>query len=253
MAKLSVISVVNDKDTYEFGLKESLGQQSYTDYEIIKVDNIGNKYDYLALAYEDGLERASGEWLCFIHPDMKFLNEDSLKKLVESVFAISEEHPEVKLFGAAGVTAGEDYHIISSMCHGIDKRSFAEDEELLRDGYKDVLTVDACCMLIKKSDMERFGFWNGGLGFHMVAEELSLHVVSEGYRAVVVPAELWHFSDGRSLDYTYFRELRHLIRKYKNIDYINTTSHSFKNNLWLPVHLRYRELRSFVWHKVLGR
>ncbi len=253
MATLSLISVVNDRDTFEYGLKESLKEQTYSDYEIIDIENFGNRYEYLALAYEEGLSKATGEWLCFIHPDLKFTDENALSDLMERIIKLSEERPDIKLFGSAGVTAGADYHIISSMCHGIDKTVPGENDRLEREGYVIVQTVDACCMFIKKSDMEHFGFWNGGLGFHMVAEELSLHIDAEGYHAAVVPARIWHFSDGRSLDYSYFRELRHLIRKYRNVEYFNTTSHSFKNTWWLGLHLLYREYRSFVWHKILGK
>lgn len=253
MAKLSVICVISDRDTFEFGLKESLSEQTYRDYELIEVDNVGNRYDYLGLAYEDGLSRSSGEWICFLHPDLKFMDENALSDLMDHVEKTESEHPDIMLFATAGATGGADYHVISSMRHGMDKRAFAEEDALLHDGYVYVQTVDACCMIIRRENMERLGFWNGGLGFHMVAEELSLHVWAEGKKAAVIPSRVWHFSDGRSLDYSYFREIRHLIRNYRNIDYINTTSHSFKNTWYLPLHLLYREYRSFIWHKILAQ
>ena len=252
MTQLSIITVVSDEDTYKFGLEESLGEQTFSDYELIKVDNIGNKYDCLALAYEEGLERSSAEWLCFVHPDLRFDGEDALYELFDRVKELSATHDEIKLYGVAGVTGGADYHLISGIRHGYEKKR-AGDDKPLRDGFAYVQTLDACCIFIERSDIERFGFWNGGYGFHMLVEELCLHIEDEGYRVAVVPADVWHFSDGRSLDYSYFRELRHLLKGYKKLDYINTTSHSFKVTWYLPLHLLYREYRSFVWHQILGR
>ncbi len=54
-------------------LRENIAQTIGCDYEIVHIDNSQNKYNIFQ-AYNLGVERAHGEYLCFMHEDICFHN-----------------------------------------------------------------------------------------------------------------------------------------------------------------------------------
>ncbi len=75
-------------------------------------------------------------------------------------------------------------------------------------------TIDSCCYAIRKETIEKYGFWKKRKGFHMYIEELCLRVRETGGIAVVIPVNLWHFSEGNSLDYSYYLSVKTVAYKY---------------------------------------
>ncbi|MCI9540182.1 MAG: hypothetical protein HFG39_03850 [Lachnospiraceae bacterium] len=84
----------------------------------------------------------------------------------------------------------------------------------------------------------------------MYIEELCLRVRETGGIAVVIPVNLWHFSEGNSLDYSYYLSVKTVAYKYKSLDYINTTSFQWKNTKLLPLILNFYAVRNYIHHKI---
>ena len=82
---ISIITVVNNNNIFEQWLGSSLKMQEGIEYELITIDNTKNTYSSLEKAYMNGVMQAAGDWLMFVHPDVKFLHENTLKAFFENV------------------------------------------------------------------------------------------------------------------------------------------------------------------------
>lgn len=82
-------------------LFESFSQSVYqtigVDYEIVKVDNDGNKYS-IAAAYNTGAEKAKFDYLCFAHEDILFRTDNWGEIIIGAI----EQDDNFGLIGIAG-------------------------------------------------------------------------------------------------------------------------------------------------------
>lgn len=78
-------------------LKENIGNTIGADYEIIHIDNSQRKYNIFE-AYNLGVERACGQYLCFMHEDLIFRRK-GWGEVIERVLSRKE-------VGALGVAGG---------------------------------------------------------------------------------------------------------------------------------------------------
>lgn len=242
---VSIITVVNNKKIFEGWLKSSLEMQVDFDYELIIVDNTDNKFLTLEQAYSDGLKRANGEWLMFVHPDVRFLHNKTLKKFYKDIKNGEKDNKNIALWGVAGVEPGR-YRFrkssVSSIVHGINPRRVVRNHFYGRK-YVVVQTVDACCFTIRKAIFDKFGFSNQLLGFHMLVEELCIRLKENGLESSVLPIALWHRSKGDSMDYTYFLAVMKVLKMHPDLKYLNTTSVHLKVDVFHKIKLVYQELK----------
>ncbi|HCJ07897.1 MAG TPA: hypothetical protein DHV96_05910 [Lachnospiraceae bacterium] len=247
---ISIVVVVNKNEIYKEWLKKSLTDQSIEKYEIIEVNNFNNEYKSLSKLYNNAIDKCSGNWIMFAHQDVRFLNNSELENIENKLNEISSRNDRIKLFGVAGVKEGKNAIGISSIFHGEDKRG-GDVNAFNGCDCQEVQTVDACCFFIKKEDINEYRFDTKLNGFHMVVEELCLRIRENGESVVVIPCNLWHLSDGKSLDSTYYRETIKVVKSHKNISFINTTSFRWRVNRWLCIKLRYFQLRNYIHHKLI--
>ena len=114
--------------------------------------------------------------------------------------------------------------IYSTIIHGPNKHKVGRE---IKNAIK-VQTVDECFFIQKNDRNVTFTERNG---WHLYAVEQCLKKIREGKNNYVVPAKLWHMSDGKSLDPSYVIQLNHLISDYKkDFKYINTTVKKWKTN-----------------------
>lgn len=249
---ISIISVVNKEEVLKRGLEKSLKEQSNSDYEFIKVNNTKGQYAKMKDALDYGISQARGEWIYIIHPDVYFLDKNELQRIIHQIEEISLIDPDIEIFGVAGAIPGEQRGIVSTIVHGEEKTG-GRKESFEGKRYQYVQTVDACCFMIRKRTIEKYGFWDRLNGYHMYIEELCLRLRENGKRIAVIPANIWHFSAGASLDYTYYRETKKVVRRYSFLKYINTTSFQWKITKGLSIRLNYYMIRNYVHHKIVKR
>lgn len=92
----------------------------------------------------------------------------------------------------------------------------------------EIETVDECFFLIKKDYFLKYNF-SSEKGFHLYAVEYCLDCLENNLQNYVVPANIWHLSDGRSLGPDYVIQLKRLIKKKQNkFDLICTTVKAWK-------------------------
>lgn len=249
---LSIVTVINHKEVFIKRLYKSLSDQKFEDYELKVIDNRSGRYSSLARAYNSVIGNLHGELIMFVHPDIVFLHPDALGNMIESVRMCAEKEKKAAVFGVAGACFGKDHCGVSAIRHGADKRKGGIGS-FSKHCCRNVQTVDACCFFVKKQLIRKFRFWDKLNGFHLCVEELCLRVQEYGFQSVVIPADLWHVSDGRSLDSTYYREAVKVVKRHKSAEYLNTTSFHWKINWFLPVKLRFYQIRNIMHHKIVTK
>ena len=248
--QLSVITVINKKDVFFSGLYRTLGEQIGIKVELIEIDNSNSQYDSLSKAYNEYLRNVTYEWIMFCHADIMFEGKNVLNEILTRVKKITSERSEIKLIGVAGALPGKIHIGVSSIVHGIDKKG-GGISSFNSMPYAIVQTVDACCFFIKKKEIIHYLFCNELKGFHMCVEELCLRICEDGNFVAVIPAKLWHFSSGASLDSTYYRETIRVIKLHPGISYLNTTSFHWKISPLIFLKLRFYEIRNIMHHGLL--
>lgn len=239
---LSIITVVNKKEIFENHLHKTLSQQTSLDYELIVIDNCDGKYDSLGKAYNDAIRNSKGDWLLFIHPDIEFLEKDSLYNFWESCKKLNNQNKKNRLFGVAGTT--DNGEIVSSILLGPNK---SKGKWIGGNSYINVDCVDACCFALPKNVIKK-GFATYLKGFHMFVEDLCVQIKKSGGCVLTISANMWHMSPGSSLDWTYYRNTRKLFQHYSDLLVLNTTSFTWRRNDFLYLKLMYYEVRNYIHH-----
>ncbi len=93
--KISII-VCARSSQFSAGLQKNVADTIGVDYEWVVVDNSRNEYTIFT-AYNEGVKRAKGEVLCFMHDDILFHTQDWGRKVVAHL-----EDKSVGLIGAVG-------------------------------------------------------------------------------------------------------------------------------------------------------
>lgn len=249
---LSIITLINNKEIYEVNLHATLNCQEGIDYEIITLYNIKNSaFSSLASAYNYAINKVKGEWLLFIHPDIQFLSKNSLYQIVEMAEKIRKENINAHIFGLAGVEKGKNDGVITSMVHGSDK-AIAGRRILDKGAYKKVQTIDACFMLVDRYAINKICFWERLSNYHWCIEEYCLNAERNHIDVFVIASDVWHISNGKSMNYIYYREAIKVAWRYRGIDYINTSTYSSKYKLLTIPKLFFYMCRNYFHHKWMG-
>src|SRR5680860_730628 len=93
---ISIIICSREKQISK-NLTENIKNSIGCDYELIVIDNSENKYSIFE-AYNLGIEKSMGEYLCFIHDDI-FIHTNGWGSVLQCIF---NENKEVGLIGVAG-------------------------------------------------------------------------------------------------------------------------------------------------------
>lgn len=217
--QLSVLTIVNRQEIFE-GFRESLQAQEEIDYELLPIVNLNGEYDSARKAYNEAALKAEGTYLLFSHPDIRFLKPEALKELMEQAEKIRD-------FGVIGVAGAKEKagnsgkgEILAGIVHGSNQDYFGTRQ--IRKP-EEVQTVDECLFLVKKDDFTEHPFQEKP-GWHLYAVEYCLDALLNGQKNYVVPADVWHMSDGKSLNEKYVSQVDQMVRERRGqVDVIFTT------------------------------
>ena len=209
------IIVISNKEYVLKEYKKCLQTQKNVEYQLIVIDNTKKIYKSARKAFNSVLDQAYYETVVFSHPDIRFISENALFEILQ----MTEEIADFGVCGIAGCQGGEEWKILSNIIHGDKKK---EAGKKIKQAIE-VQTVDECFFLMKRETIQELRFTDEE-GWHLYAVEQCLRMIDKGKKNYVVPAKIWHLSDGRSLDPTYMNILERIINKYRtNMGYINTT------------------------------
>ena len=180
---------------FQENVKNTIG----TDYEIIVIGNVKNKYSIFE-AYNLGIKKSIGDYWCFIHDDI-FIQTNNWGKRIEEVFSINPE------FGLLGIAGGKiktkmpsawwdtGNNVLKLKQHHWDGSSEIWDQGFEDDEIEEVAAIDGVFMAMRKN--EQITFDEKLKGFHNYDIYLSLkhHILN---KKVIVTNRIFieHFSQG---------------------------------------------------------
>jgi len=230
---ISVIVVYNDLSQFETMLRVSLERQRQP-FELIALDNRQGCFTSAASALNVGGRRARGEFLFFMHQDVRFESEGWLEDAERYLQGL----PDLGIAGVAGARApinDRERAIVVTNTEYSEPPRPAGDQVLQEVEVVD--TVDECAFFVPKHVFDHFGFDERTCNhWHLYAVDLSLTLHGAGLRAYALPLPLYHRSKGAIVQFmgfanykpAYFRTLRKVIRKHRaQFDRLHTTCGSW--------------------------
>lgn len=170
------------------------------EYELIVIDNSKNKHTIFE-AYNLGIKKSQGKYLCFMHDDIAF-NTKNWGTLIDEIFVGA---PELGLLGVVGskiktqMPSGWNSHNLNFNYKNIiqhKKRKIIKDFRGFNSkSVEKVVAVDGVFMVSKKSI--GISFRESFSGFHNYDISFSLDHIIGGHQVAVTNAILVeHFSSG---------------------------------------------------------
>lgn len=211
----SLVCVYNSQEQIN-ELNNQLNSQSIQGGQRIFIDNTRNQYSSIRKAFNSVIPAITGEYVIFLHQDIRFLNN----QVLENILLQANEIDHFGVIGVAGCSNTPKWEILSNIVHG-DNQVHAgkniQKPELVQ-------TVDECFFIMKK-DLLTFLEFSELEGWHMYAVEQCLRASDFGYNNYVIPTYgFWHLSDGKSLGPAYMISLKEMIKKYGyEYKFFNTT------------------------------
>lgn len=202
---ISVICCYNKLVEYD-QMRKSLEMQD-VDYELVAVRNNQNQFPSASAALNWGAARAHGEILVFLHQDIVFCKNDSLRRLTE--YLMQEDIPctMIGLFGAA-----------RTKVNCVQKLKVCE-------------TLDECCVAVTKATWEKIKF-NEVLcdGWHLYVVEFCIRLRRIGGQVLSGAFDIVHLSSG-NVDEAYMKTYKAILIQYKDEKWICTTCKTMPTNL----------------------
>lgn len=198
------IIICNKKATLDASVEKNIRDTIGVDYEIISIDNSRGQYNIFQ-AYNEGMAKAKGDILCFMHDDILF-RSNGWGKVVEESFS---SDPKMGALGVAGGHFLPDCPCSWSTC----KTTSFHVWQTNRDGsateygctdYTDgkqlveVACLDGLFMCIRQSLFDTIRFDDQTFsGFHCYDSDICMQVMAAGYSVnVTFDIDIEHHSNG---------------------------------------------------------
>jgi glycosyltransferase involved in cell wall biosynthesis len=235
------IIICSRTKTISSGLSKNIRNTVGCDYELIVINNSENKYSIFE-AYNLGIVKSKGSFLCFIHDDILF-HTKNWGIVIEQIL---KSNSTIGLIGIAGAKIKTKMPSAWWDCEDCYKRmslvqhytnGAIQDCEVgwVNSRLEEVVAIDGVFMVSKKTDNIKF---NEDLkGFHNYDLNLSFEYLKKGFKVVVTKDILIeHFSIGK-LDETWYKSTLQIHEIYKKTLPLSTISkydfkkQEFKNGI----------------------
>ena len=235
---ISIIICSREK-TISKTLQDNLYTTVGCECELIVIDNSQNKHSIFE-AYNLGIKKSKGEFLCFIHDDIIVHTQD-WGKIIECIF---KTNIDFGLLGIAGSTIKTKMPSAWWDCEDSCKRMnliqhFANGENKdwqigwQNEVLEEVVVIDGVFMVTRSNDGVRFN--EQLMGFHNYDLNLSFEYIKKGFKVMVTKNILIeHFSIGK-LDKSWYNSTFKIHKIYSNLLPLTTVenydfkSQEFKN------------------------
>ena len=203
---ISVICVYNDEEILKDYLISSLHEQR-CQYEPILVDNTSNSFSSAAEALNHGASIAKGDYLMFVHQDVSFKDSGFLERILKSISSM----PKNTIAGAAGVQDARG--VLSSITHGYPP---VPAGDIVINSAQSCQTLDEVLFICPRTLFDELRFDSSACpGWHLYVVDFCLSAYSKGYRAFVLPMDIYHKSSGYSMNKGYYTALEKVSSKHK--------------------------------------
>jgi hypothetical protein len=217
---LSII-ICSRKSKLSANLYENIINTVGCDYQLIVIDNSENTYSIFE-AYNLGVERSKGDFLCFMHDDV-LVHTINWGLLVLDIFY---QNKELGLLGVAGAKSKTKMPSAWWDCPERDKILYLKQHlrngsvEDWKKGFTDkslekVAAIDGFFMIARRDD--NFSFHKSFEGFHCYDLNISFEYIKLGYEIKVSNLILVeHFSLG-TLDKDWYSSTLQMHKLYSNL------------------------------------
>ncbi|MBI5779275.1 MAG: glycosyltransferase [Planctomycetes bacterium] len=213
---ISIICVYNNKQILDDGLMKNLRNQT-AQYELIAIDNTGNRFRSAAAALNHGASQATGEYLMFVHQDVDLSSNTWLAEAEK----IARSLPETAIAGLAGVADGKGF-VWTNIKHGIPPSRGIGFTDITAP--QKVQTLDECLIIVPRPVFNKLRFDETICDdWHLYAVDYCLSARKSGFDAYVIPMFIWHKSIG-VLSASYFRTLAKVLDKHRDVRRIYSTT-----------------------------
>jgi len=179
--RFSILTVHYSEPIFNGNTRRSLDEQNFRDFEFIPIDNAAGNYRSAAEAYNERAKTARGDYLVFMHQDLKLMSPEWLGKLAEMTGKYRFD-----IAGCSGINeAGEELGFIR------DRRGFWGHPAA---GPHPAQTLDEIVLVISKKEFLAQGGFDIALGWHSYGADLCLRMLKADKKVVVLPLFLWHNS-----------------------------------------------------------
>lgn len=235
---ISVVCVYNNRQILDDWLLSGLKTQT-AEHELILLDNTGGKYQSAAGALNYGATLAHGEYLMFVHQDVKLWSGDWLKD-AEKLLA---KTPQLGVAGSAGMKKLQSvFKMVAGevplengewvVYHGpeMDNSHFRKDLQ----APAVVQTLDELLLIVPRTVFNRLKFDNEVCsGWHLYGVDYSLSVAKLGLKAYVLPVPVCHRSRGVSDSEQFYSAVKSVLKKHSGEKTIFTTCGLWSTNAFL--------------------
>ncbi len=206
-------------------LKKNIKNTIGSGYELIVIDNSDNKYSIFS-AYNEGLNRASGNILCYMHEDVFYHSKNWGKNVLEYFL----DYPQVAMIGVAGThflpkrpaawwdTEMRSGHLLQGEM--VDN-TYRRREDVWQD-YKcsptKVVSVDGLWMCFRREIFDYIQ-WDDTTfkGFHGYDTDICLQVWRAGFEVHVCWNILIEHKSTGVANEVFYKELDVLYEKWKDM------------------------------------
>lgn len=193
MTKISYVSWVNDKAKYQ-GFKDSVPKAAGIVREFIEV---GQEFDSMAKAYNEGMRRSTGDVFCFVHQDVRIFTHDFEEQLDYALH--SEDVGFVGVIGSVGIPNPSWWDVPQLCKHGSIVQGDGKSNRFNLVSYSQgsclVNNLDGLLMATKQKDFiwpEEFP------GIHFVDLAACRMMENAGFDNYILPVLVQHLSQGEN-------------------------------------------------------
>ncbi len=172
-------------------LKENIAKTIGMAYELIVIDNSANRHSIFS-AYNEGVRRANGDILCFMHEDILYQTNNWGERIVKHF-----QDSTIGLIGFGGAHFLPSVPVywsttlwISESCRQKHDNGSIDCFHLDYFGKNNIVDVVACdgfCFFMPKALFEKVAFDEiTYTGFHFYDMDICMQVLQQGYRVCVV-------------------------------------------------------------------
>lgn len=183
------------------GLSMNIKNTVGCEHELIVINNSENAYSIFE-AYNLGIERSKGNFLCFIHDDILF-HTDGWGLIIQHIFS---ENIKIGLIGVAGAKiktkmpsawwdCAEEDKVLNIIQHKNNGEKETNNSGFQKESITEVVAIDGVFMAMRKDKRIRFDTEMNG--FHNYDLNISFEYNKNGYKIMVTNQILIeHFSSG---------------------------------------------------------
>ena len=230
---ISIVCVFNNKKIMSALLLKGLVGQTAA-HELFALDNTKGRFKSAAEALNYGGSKAKGEYIMFVHQDVRLPSKTWLEDVENALGAL----PDLGIAGVAG-NSKETLRGVTNVMHGSPPRRAGRMQ--LTEPTR-AQTLDECLVLIPRKVFRKLKFDEQVCDdWHLYAVDYALSAAKRGVCAYILPAMVYHASAGASMSDKYYSTLRRLLEKHRGAGWICTTCGFWNQSL--PIDLQ--KIRAF--------